>query len=344
MNKYLLALVICPLFACTDFVLPTQDGNFITGRSMDFSAIFNNLEFHIQPRGERLTSGTEEQPQAMSWTSSYGYLAIMSQPNMIFDGLNEKGLSTAVLWLSEGQYPDINFESPKPILSFLDLPRWILGNFALVDEVKRAMQGVQIYAFSLPLFQGIPPIHLSIHDAEGKSLVIEFLQGQIVVSDNPVGVVTNDPNFAWHLTNLDNYINLSAKNASSHVLGDLLVQPTGSGSGLLGLPGDWTPPSRFVRTVLMKYMSQVPKDRSGGIVLTNHLLNAVDLPYGLVRNSAAEPEDYTQWIVIKDLKNKQVYYRAYNNLNIQKLDLLAQSLHKGAKPQSIQIPLQEVVP
>ena len=86
-------------------------------------------------------------------------------------------------------------------------------------------------------------------DASGKSIVIEYVGGKLNVFDDPLGVVTNSPSFDWHMANLRNYVNFSMTNVPPVKLGSVKLEPFGQGSGMLGLPGDFTPPSRFVRAV-----------------------------------------------------------------------------------------------
>jgi len=343
MRYFLFAVLMFPMWACSDFIVTTEEGQFLVGRTMDDAQLFHT-EVRVQPRGERLATNPHQKQAPMVWTSSYGYVGMVAYPDLVIDGLNERGLSVGVLRLPETEYPALNPESLKPVLSFVDLPRWILGNFATVEEVKRAIQGIQIATFEMVMFSGIPKFHLALHDAEGASLVIEYLNGQLCLFENKVGVVTNGPGFPWHLTNLQNYVNLTVMNIKPHHIGSLMVQPTGQGSGLLGLPGDWTPPSRFVRLALVKTMLPLAHNAAAGIRQVGHLLNMVDVPYGAVYNSQGIPSDYTQWVVIKDLTQRHFYYRTYNGLGLQKLDLNAQSLQKGAKPQSMQVSLQELAP
>jgi choloylglycine hydrolase len=89
-----------------------------------------------------------------------------------------------------------------------------------------------------------------VQDKSGKSIAIEPRGGVLKVTDAPLGVMTNAPTYDWHMTNLDNYINLNTKDIGSEKLGAVTLSATGSGSGMLGLPGDFTPPSRFIRAAI----------------------------------------------------------------------------------------------
>src|SRR6201999_1968042 len=155
-----------------------------------------------------------------------------------------------------------------------------------------------------------PEVHFVVHDASGKSIVIEYVGGKLHVYDNPLGVVTNSPSFDWHITNLRNYVNFSMTNVPAVKLGSMSLQPFGAGSGMLGLPGDFTPPSRFVRAVAFVNTMIAPKDAAEAVSAASTMLNNFDIPKGLVREGTAEDFHlgYTQWSVIADMSHKVYYY------------------------------------
>ncbi len=103
-------------------------------------------------------------------------------------------------------------------------------------------------------------MHMMVTDRSGKVIVIEYLEGKLKITDNPVRVLTNAPSFDWHLTNLRNYVNLSEKPYTSKRIGELTIEPLGGGSGLLGMPGDITPPSRFIRAVAQTMLARRTPD------------------------------------------------------------------------------------
>ena len=232
------------------------------------------------------------------------------------------------LWFPGSEYPKVSNNSSKVRIGALDLTEWLLGTFGTVDEVKAGLQMVQVVAQTIPEVEGPLPLHFSLHDRLGKNLVIEFIDGQMEVSDNIVGVLTNAPKFEWHTTNLRNYINLSAINVKPVKLDGSVLDQTGQGSGLLGIPGDWTPPSRFVKMAVFKNFVTKVKDAKKNVNLAFHLLNTVDIPYGTIQDASGKNFDYTQWIVVKDLINDRLYYRTYEDLDIRVIDLKAM-IQKG---------------
>jgi choloylglycine hydrolase len=245
-------------FACTDFMLKGQDNTYVVGRSMEFGVPLP-VQIQIFPKGENKQSPAPNNQNGMTWTSQYAYLGMVLSPSkVIVDGFNEKGLSVGALWFPGVKYPVPSSASPESTIFFADITTWLLGNFSNIEQAKEVLQKVNIYAGAVPGFPEIPPMHLSIHDANGKSLVVEFLDGKINLFDNPVGVLTNAPEFPWQVTNLRNYLNLSVVNKGPVKIDGNVLEPTGQGNGLLGIPGDWTPPSRFVKIAYIKQALDTP--------------------------------------------------------------------------------------
>ena len=239
--------------------------------------------------------------------------------------MNEKGLSIGALWLPGYTQYSSTVSNKTQALDVTDFTNWVLGNFATVAEVKAGLTGVQIWGGSLA--NAKIPIHFSIHDASGESAVLEFLedntQGKWQV--NTVGVLTNAPPFAWQLSNIGNYAGLSSVDAVPITIGGTTYPPPGHGSGMRGVPGDSTPPSRFIRLLFQKQFATQPANNTDTISQALHLLNTVDIPLG---TSAAQQEqkpskgndDYTQWVVIKALTAKTFSYRTADNPTLMQID------------------------
>ncbi|MFN0065940.1 MAG: linear amide C-N hydrolase [Chlamydiales bacterium] len=322
----LCVLLPIKLLACTDFLLQATDQNVVVGRSMEFGLLLNS-EIIIHPSGERQVSRLETGRDGKSWLSQYAYVGCTYFGfDKIIDGMNDQGLSVEGLWLPGTEYPKISLKDPSNIIAFEDVGDWLLGTCANLDEVKQALQQVQIWVHPIPTLNAIPVIHFAFHDRSGKSIVVEFLHGKMEISDNPVGVLTNAPKLEWHLTNLRNYINLTALGATPLTLDGSVLDPLGQGSGMLGIPGDWTPPSRFVRIAIFKDFVRQPTNAKENINLALHLLNTVDIPYGAIQSKNPQEYDFTQWVVIKDLLSGKLYYRTYLDQNISEVDF--QSLLK----------------
>lgn len=323
---FILTLWSSANYACTDFILKAKDGTWVNGRSLEF-AMDLQTKFRVFPRSQRVSSQGPNQKKGISWVSKYGYLGVTGMGmNFSFDGMNEKGLSFGYLWLPGiTEYP----EGSEKALDFIDLGAWVLGNFSQISEVKEALKQISVWGHPVPPLPGVPPVHATIHDAQGNSLVVEFIKGQMKVHDNPIGILTNSPAFDWHMMNLTNYLQLSPTNAAPLQQNGVMLTPLGQGSGMVGIPGDWTPASRFVRmTTQLRYVSEVVSTLDA-VNLAEHLLNTVDIPLGLVRDTK-QGSDYTQWAVIKDLSHQVFYFRSYKDLTLKMIDLKKLNFETGS--------------
>jgi len=175
----------------------------------------------------------------------------------------------------------------------------------------------------LDAIKQVPPVHFVVQDRSGKAVVIEPLNKSLKIYDNPLGVLTNSPSFDWHMTNLRNYVNLSATNVPPLNLGGVTLAQFGQGSGLRGLPGDFTPPSRFVRAVAFSQSAIQSSTASEAALQAFHILNNFDIPYGAVRDKQGGEmhAEYTTWTSASDLKNLRWYFRTYNDQSIRSVDL-----------------------
>jgi choloylglycine hydrolase len=324
--------------ACTDFRLTAADGSLVVGRTMEWGLDLKS-QITKHPRGETIESKAPSGKAGMKWTSKYGYLGVNSYgADLSLDGLNEKGFTAGLLWMPGSTYEKVASGQESTAVSLMDFGSWLLGNFATVEEAKTAMKNVKIWAPSLPEWGGAPTAHVALHDAAGKSAVIEFTDGSVRIFDNPNGVLTNAPTFDWQLTNLRNYINLSPFSHKGKSFGSLDLEPTGQGSGLCGMPGDSTPPSRFVHTSAFVNFARQAGDSKAAVILAQHILNSVDIPLGVLRTADGDTHcDYTQWILIKDLTNRTFHYRAYCDISMHTIQLDQMDFSKGAKTKSCPI-------
>jgi choloylglycine hydrolase len=314
---------------CTDFLLLAADNSVVIGRSMEFGEDLGS-QILVGGRGTKKESGTPGSLKGgLSWTAKYGYVGLnvagLDLHHLICDGMNEKGLSIGALWLPVYTQYSPTVSSKAQALEVKDFTNWVLGNFATVAEVKTGLTGVEIWGG--PLMNAKVPIHFSIHDTSGASAVLEFLEGntQGLWQANTVGVLTNAPPFAWQLSNIGNYVGLSSVDAVPITIGVTPYNPPGHGSGMRGVPGDSTPPSRFIRTLFQKQFATQPANNTDAISQALHLLNTVDIPLG---TSAAKNEqkpskgndDYTQWVVVKALTARTFSYRTAANPTLMQID------------------------
>jgi choloylglycine hydrolase len=328
-----------PATACTALVFKAQDGTAIYGRTMEWGASDLKSELALVPHDTSFKSALGAGKTGMEWKNRYGFVGVnaASLPYAT-DGMNEAGLTVGVLFFPGfAEFQELGADQQPSTVSSVDLANYLLGNFATVDEVRQAMTKIRVVrnpeiekAFGTPI-----PIHHIVTDATGASIVIEFTKGELLIYDNKVGAMTNSPYYGWHLLNLRNYLNLQPLGApASRNINGVSLAPFGAGSGMLGLPGDFTPPSRFIRAVAFVNTMIPVKDASEGVSAASTMLNNFDIPQGLVREGAG-PEDfhlgYTQWSVIADTRHKIYYYwtmydRRMRSVDFSKLDFNAKKV------------------
>jgi len=327
-------------FACTNIQIKAADNTLMVGRTLEFGPDLQSRLMN-SPRERKFATTTEDGTASLQWTAQYGYLFVdFFMTGQAMDGMNEKGLSFSYLYLPGfTQYPKAPEGSQEKSLPYTSLGDWILGNFESVDEVQAALPGITVVSKTQPLGsfgKTVLPVHAVVTDKSGKSMVVEFVNGKMIVHQNPLGLLTNAPTFDWQLTNLQNYVNLSPYTKSPFVLHGITYNSTGQGSGLLGIPGDPTPPSRFVKMAVYQQTAMPVKDAAGALNLVEHILNTVDIPFGTVRGPQSGPSgpdtmDKTWWTVYKNLTNTVFYFKSYDNSAIQYLDMNKLDFSKDAK-------------
>jgi choloylglycine hydrolase len=312
-------LTINTALACTDIRVQAKDGTVIVARSMEF-ALDLQSNLRTSPRGRIFTNTSPGGKPGLGWKAKYGYVFLDGmQVDAVVDGMNEAGLSIEDLFMPGfADYQTVPTGQDGQALGYMHFADWVLGNFKTVDEVRAALPALYVYAEKIP-GQGdvIFPLHFAIYDASGKGLIVEFVGGKLYMYDS-IGVLTNSPTYEWHKLNLNNYINLSPINPAPIVAQGVLYGATGQGFGMIGLPGDVSPPSRFVKMATMLHVALPANDAMGAVNLAEHIINNVDIPFGLVREPQANDyiNESTEWVVFKDLTNKVFYYRTYNNMTL----------------------------
>lgn len=312
--------------ACTGLKLTAKDGKTIHGRTLEFGNPVDISLVYI-PKGTPFTGKTPN-GDGLKYESKYRAFGAMSFDDLnILDGINEKGLAVGAFYFpSFAKYAELNSENQAKALSPNDFPNWILTQFETIDEVKKALKDVVI---APTVSQGWgstpPPFHYVVYEKSGKSLVIEPINGTLVTYDNPIGVITNSPDFSWHLTNLRNYIHLSPDNANPVTIDNTKLLPLGQGSGLLGLPGDFSPPSRFVRAAVFSATAVPSNTAEESVFQAFHLLNQFDIPIGSVSEDQKGEKHYdtTLLTAVRDPNSLKYYFKSYDDQSIKVVDLSA---------------------
>lgn len=318
------ALITAHLDACTGIKLHAKDGSVVHGRTLEFG-IEVDISCVVIPRGYSFR-GTTPKGKGLSYTSKYACVGAIAFGNpALLDGMNEKGLSVGTFYFPTfAGYSEITPENESRALSSVEFPNWIVTQFATIDEVKTALASVIIAPTISKEWGPTPaPFHYIVFDKNGKSLVIEPIGGKLVTYDNMLGTFTNSPTFDWHMTNLRNYINLTPFNAKPVTLNGITLEPLGEGSGMVGIPGDFTPPSRFVRAAVFSATAIPSESADEAVFQLFHILNQFDIPVGIARTKegGVTYTDQTQLTCARDPESLKYYFRSYNDQTIQMIDL-----------------------
>ncbi|MCX7286198.1 MAG: linear amide C-N hydrolase, partial [Rhodobacterales bacterium] len=295
---------------------------------MEWGASDLHSEMAMVPRNMNFQGEAAPGVGGITWKNTYGYVSIDAAGlPYATDGMNEAGLTVGALFypgFAEYQPPDDSKRAAT--LSNVELVNYLLGNFATVAEVRAAVPGLHVVRnerveaeFGTPL-----PLHHVVTDPTGASIVIEYTKGTLAIFDNDVGVMTNSPSYDWHLLNLRNYPNLTPMGASrDRAINGVSLAPFGAGSGMLGLPGDFTPPSRFIRAVAFVHTMEPVADATAAVDAASTMLNNFDIPKGLVRDGSTDDYTlgYTQWSSIADTRNKVYYYWTMYDRSLRSVDL-----------------------
>ncbi len=314
--------------SCTGIRLTAEDGTVVHARTLEFGIDLDS-DILMIPRGFARTGTTPDGKPGLTWKTKYASVGANGAGlPILLDGLNEKGLATGTFYFpgSAGYMPYVEADAGKTIAQW-EVGSYLLENFATVAEVRANIGNVIVASTVLKAWGFAPEAHYIVHDASGQSAVIEYVGGKLTMYDAPLGVITNSPSFDWHMTNLRNYLNFSINNAPDVKLGSVTLTPTGQGSGMLGLPGDFTPPSQFVRAVAFSQSILPSKTGDDAVLEAFHVLNQFDIPKGAARDREKDAHgnvvaDYTLWTAASDLKRMRYYFRTYDNSQIRMLDLM----------------------
>jgi penicillin V acylase-like amidase (Ntn superfamily) len=325
MKKWLLALSLLGAanvaLACTAVNITAKDGTVIAGRTMEW-AYDMKWQINSMPAGTtfEMSGPAALKLPTLSQKTKYALIgispAVLPGPPALLEGQNSAGMSMSANFLPGfTEYPKVT-TTDKFYVSVLEFGTMTLGMFGTVDEIKKELPKYKVwYDSSLPAGPTPPWLHFVFTDKTGASVIVEFVGGEMRLHENVASVLTNSPAYQWQVTNLRNYLSLSNFARPSIDINGQNVAEIGQGGGLMGLPADYTPPSRFVRTAYLRHFSDVPQTREENVQLVAHILNNVDIPKGVAasKDGGKVVSDYTQWVAIKDLTNSQWHITDYQN-------------------------------
>ena len=311
-------------YACTGISLSAKDGSKVVARTVEWAATPMKCGYVTAPRGHQHQSYTPTGENGLKYTGVYGYVGVYTEYEpFVVEGINESGLSAGLFFFpGYGSYTPYSEVNNDKTLCDMQFVSWVLSQFSSISQVKEAIKKVDLVTLS----SKIGAVHWRICEPGGRMVVLEVVGGVPHFYENTLGVLTNAPGFQWHMTNLNNYVNLMPGSAPNNTIAPgITLQPLGHGSGMLGLPGDYTSPSRFVRATFFQTTAPVWPDGFSTVVQAFHILNNFDIPIGSQHLQKDIPKGLpsaTQFTAATDLKAMKLYYRTAWNSNIRCIDLM----------------------
>ena len=301
-----------------------QTKNFYMGRTPDYEFSYGD-EVTITPRNYPFHfrhAGTLSSHYAMIGMAHVAPDNGVDYP-LYYDACNEKGVCMAGLnFVGNAAYADI-IDTKENVAQFEFIP-WILSQCATTKEARRLIEKINLlnvpFSAQLPLAQ----LHWIISDSE-ESITVEAVRDGIKIYDNPVGVLTNNPPFDKQLFALNNYMNLSNKSPKNSFAQNLELQQYSRGMGAIGLPGDLSSQSRFVRVAFVKMNSVSGEDENESVSQFFHILNSVDQQRGCCQLDDGKYE-ITIYTSCCNATKGIYYYTTYDNHQITAIDMHKENL------------------
>lgn len=302
---------------CTAISYQTKDHYF--GRNLDLEYSYDET-VTVTPRTYPLTFHcvpTQDAHYAM-----IGMATVINDYPLYYEATNEYGLSIAGLNFPGNAVYLPKKENAKNISPFEFIP-WLLCQCKSLVEARSLLKNVNL--IDIPFSRELPltPLHWLLTDKTG-SVVIEPTASGIVIYDNPVGVLTNNPPFDFHIYNLSNYLNLTHEEPVNRFTNQVDLSPYSRGMGAIGLPGDLSSASRFIKAAFTKLNSVSDDEESSSISQFFHILGSVEQQRGCVKvNNAFEKTVYSSCC---NTDKGIYYYTTYNNSQITAIHMFHEDL------------------
>jgi penicillin V acylase-like amidase (Ntn superfamily) len=325
---------------CTSLIYTASDNAPYLGRTLEFETDVPWAIAYV-PAGTSFVPATDG-TDPVTYSAAHRFLAVIPgnpagavgpSSMLATEGLNDAGLTVSMLMfpLAGG---GAEVRNARAELLATNLGTWILSRFATVAEVKQGLQNQPVALVRLPSFDNQEaPFHFAVHDRFGGAIVIEWYRGQLTVYDNPVGVMTNGPEFSWHLTNLGNWTHLTNVDTSSTTFGSLTVNQPDPGIATAALPASNTSVGRFIRAIFYAQFAEKVQDPDRAMTTLARVMNNFDRPRdisvtpaggvteGALAPGAASSTEFTAWTNLTDLRRGHLLLRSFTAFNYTSFEL-----------------------
>lgn len=297
---------------CTAISYKTNNHYF--GRNLDWDFSF----------GEKIVITPRKYPFSFSAASPLsdhyaiiGMALIENQYPLYFDATNEHGLSMAGLNFPGNAFYKEPKNNARNIASYELIP-WILSRCKDVSDAMDELNTITITNQAFTKELPPTPLHWIVAD-RNKSITVEATVSGLHIYKNPWGVLTNNPPFEYHIHNMCNYLNLSAEEPDSKFAGRLPIRPYSRGMNAIGLPGDFSSASRFVRAAFIKWNSVSSTTEEDSVTQFFHILSLAEQPVGCVRSESGN--ERTLYTSCCNTDKGIYYYTTYENRQITSISM-----------------------
>ena len=292
------------------------------GRNLDVDRGYGERVV-ITPRNYEIKMRCEK--SIISHYAIIGMACVADDFPLYFEATNEKGLSMAGLNFPENAVY-YSFEEGKYNVTPFEFSPWVLAQCSCIDEVKSLIDKMNFVNVDFSEKLRLSPLHWMISDKK-RSIVVEPLKDGLKIYDNAFEVLTNNPPFEFHQINVSNYMGLGIGSVISNLGKDIPVKNYSLGMGALGLPGDFSSASRFIRALFVKENSLSENNEKSNVNQFFHILNSVAMPNGCVL--AERGFEYTRYSSCCNIERGIYYYMTYDNFEIRAVNMHEVDLNKS---------------
>ncbi|SCJ51963.1 linear amide C-N hydrolase [uncultured Clostridium sp.] len=323
---------------CSSMSWTTEDNKHLWGRNFDFNCIAEESKIIYIPKGKsyygcgtRVENNIVEKTKTVSKYAAVGTgIRLMQSTPILYEGVNEKGVMGGQL--AYRCFAKYNDKKAKGTIAVQPpfLVTYLLTRCKSVDEVVDMVEN-KITLMNIPILGQVPPIHWIFSDKTGESVIIEPDESGVSIYRNSMGVMTNSPSYSWHCLNLLNYFNIRNLDYDTLEINGEKFNKCFTGDGTMGLPGDCSSTSRFIRLSFLKKYAVKGIDEEEGVSNIIHLFNNVAVPLGLVELSeknntivydeCLERYEYTIYTAVMCAESLKFYWVTYENQRVQCIDL-----------------------
>lgn len=303
---------------CTAISYRTKEHYF--GRNLDLEYSYEESVV-VTPR--HYSFGFRKEREFPKHYAMIGMAYVENDYPLYYDATNEKGLSMASL-----SYPGNAFyrseQDDKYNVAPYEIIPWVLGQCSNVQEARKLLENTNIIKLAFNKELPLTALHFMVSD-KLETIVAEPMEDELHIYDNPIKVLTNNPPFAFQMYNLNNYMNLSKKGPMNHFAKELPLESYSRGMGAIGLPGDLSSSSRFVRAAFVKWNSIDGDTEEESVSQFFHILGSIEQQKGCVQIEKGEYE-YTIYSSCCNTDKGIYYYKTYNNSQITAVEMYKENL------------------